>query len=139
MVTTCSWTASQFQRPPWGGMVGIIGPNGAGKTTLFRLIPGRSNPTAERSDRRNGDPGIRRSEPDARPKETIWEEISGGAGDPLKLGVREVNSRPMWPVSISPAAISKKVEPVRRGAEPGPGGADVEGRRQCAPTGRTDQ
>jgi sulfate-transporting ATPase len=34
-----------FKLPP-GGIVGVIGPNGAGKTTLFRILTGRSSPTA---------------------------------------------------------------------------------------------
>jgi energy-dependent translational throttle protein EttA len=81
-----------FALPP-GSIVGVIGPNGAGKTTLFRMITGQERPDS--GTIRTGDTVVLAYVDQSRtldPKNSIWEEISGGA-DLLKLGTREVNSR----------------------------------------------
>jgi ATP-binding cassette ChvD family protein len=81
-----------FRLPP-GGIVGVIGPNGAGKTTLFRMITGEERPdngTFETGS--TVELGYINQERPLDPKQTIWEEISGGK-DMVKLGNREMNSR----------------------------------------------
>ncbi|MCY3673702.1 MAG: ATP-binding cassette domain-containing protein, partial [Rhodobacteraceae bacterium] len=82
-----------FAIPP-GGIVGVIGPNGAGKTTLFRIL----------TDNESHDEGkvsvgegtilsyVDQNRDHLDPKNTVWEEISGGA-DIIELGNAEVNSR----------------------------------------------
>jgi ATP-binding cassette ChvD family protein len=80
---------------PRGGIVGIIGPNGAGKTTLFRMITGQETPDGgtlllgesvvlsyvdQTRDRLDGE-------------RTVWEEISDGGRETIRVGKREVNSR----------------------------------------------
>jgi energy-dependent translational throttle protein EttA len=81
-----------FKLPP-GGIVGVIGPNGAGKTTLFRMIIGQEQP--DNGKIRIGETvalGYVDQNRSLDPKNSIWQEISGGA-DLLKIGTREVNSR----------------------------------------------
>src|SRR5690242_2684518 len=82
-----------FSLPP-AGIVGVIGPNGAGKTTLFRLIAGEEQPDS--GTLRLGDTVelayVDQSRGDLDPKNTVWQEISGGR-DAVELGRREVNSR----------------------------------------------
>ena len=81
-----------FKLPP-GGIIGVIGPNGAGKTTLFRMIIGQEQP--DRGKIRIGETVVLGYVDQSRSldaKNSIWEEISGGA-DLLKIGNRDVNSR----------------------------------------------
>ena len=81
-----------FKLPP-GGIVGVIGPNGAGKTTLFRMITVQEKPDS--GTIRIGETvalGYVDQSRTLDPKQSIWEEIAGGA-DLLKIGTREVNSR----------------------------------------------
>ncbi|PIE41215.1 MAG: energy-dependent translational throttle protein EttA [Gammaproteobacteria bacterium] len=79
---------------PKGAIVGVIGPNGAGKTTLFRLIVGEQQPDS-------GEVAIGKtvqisyvdqSREDLNDKNTVWEEVSGGA-DFIKVGNFEMPSR----------------------------------------------
>jgi energy-dependent translational throttle protein EttA len=80
---------------PRGGLVGVIGPNGAGKTTLFRMIVGQESPDA--GDLRVGDTVVLSYVDQSRDsligERTVWEEISDGGQDLVKVGKREVNSR----------------------------------------------
>jgi energy-dependent translational throttle protein EttA len=81
-----------FKLPP-GGIVGVVGPNGAGKTTLFRMLTEQDKPDS--GTIRTGETAVLAYVDQSRsldPKNSIWEEISGGA-DTLKLGNREINSR----------------------------------------------
>jgi ATP-binding cassette ChvD family protein len=80
---------------PRGGIVGVIGPNGAGKTTLFRMITGQETPDGgtlhlgesvvlsyvdQTRDQLHGE-------------RSVWEEISDGGRETIRVGRREVNSR----------------------------------------------
>ena len=82
-----------FNLPP-GGIVGVIGANGAGKTTLFRLITGQEQ--CDKGSIRIGDTvklGYMGQSRDAlKPKQSIWEAISGG-DEQIQLGKVTVNSR----------------------------------------------
>ncbi len=82
-----------FDVPP-GAIAGIIGPNGAGKSTLFRLIANREQPDAGQLTVGGtvSSPTSTRAAPDLNPDNTVWEELSGGAGAD-RLGDRLVNSR----------------------------------------------
>ncbi len=84
---------TSFAIPP-GAIVGIIGPNGAGKSTLFRMITGQDKPDS--GSIRIG-PTVKLSFVDQsrdalNSKNTVWEEISGGA-DILTVGKFETPSR----------------------------------------------
>ncbi len=82
-----------FKVPP-GAIVGIIGPNGAGKTTLFRMIAGQEEPDG--GTLRIGETVklgyVDQSRETLKPKNSVWEEISGGA-DVIDLGKKQINSR----------------------------------------------
>ncbi len=82
-----------FAIPP-GGIVGVIGPNGAGKTTLFRIITESEN--LDEGTIKVGEGTVLsyvdQNRDNLNPKNTVWEEISGGA-DIIELGNAEVNSR----------------------------------------------
>jgi len=83
-----------FLLPP-GGIVGVIGPNGAGKTTLFRMIVGEEEP--EGGSLRVGDTVVLAYVDQSRAglagDRSVWEEISDGGKETIKLGRREVPSR----------------------------------------------
>jgi energy-dependent translational throttle protein EttA len=83
-----------FLLPP-GGIVGVIGPNGAGKTTLFRMIVGEETPDA--GSLRVGDTValayVDQSREGLAGERTVWEEISEGGRELIRVGQREVNSR----------------------------------------------
>jgi len=83
-----------FLLPP-GGIVGVIGPNGAGKTTLFRMIVGEEEPDG--GSLRVGDTVVLAYVDQSREglagERTVWEEISDGGKETIKLGRREVPSR----------------------------------------------
>jgi len=80
---------------PRGGIVGVIGPNGAGKTTLFRMITGQEKPDA--GTLRVGETVVMSYVDQARDAldgdRSLWEEISDGGNDMVKVGKRELNSR----------------------------------------------
>jgi len=80
---------------PRGGIVGVIGPNGAGKTTLFRLITGQEQPDA--GTLRIGETVVLSYVDQFRDAlvgdRTVWEEISDGGNEVVRVGKREVNSR----------------------------------------------
>ena len=80
---------------PRGGIVGVIGPNGAGKTTLFRLITGQERPDA--GTLRIGETVVLSYVDQFRDAlvgdRTVWEEISDGGNEVVRVGKREVNSR----------------------------------------------
>ena len=81
-----------FTLPP-AGIVGVIGANGAGKTTLFRMITGEETPDA--GTLTLGETvtlGYVDQSRELDPKQTVWEEISGGE-DEVTLGTRTVASR----------------------------------------------
>jgi energy-dependent translational throttle protein EttA len=82
-----------FKVPP-GAIVGIIGPNGAGKSTFFKMIIGTEKPDS-------GEivigPTVKLAYVDQSrdalgAKNTVWEEISGGA-DIITIGRYELQSR----------------------------------------------
>ncbi len=79
---------------PAGGIVGVIGPNGAGKSTLFRMIVGQEKPDSGRIHL--GDTVtlgyVDQSRDTLDAKNTVWEEISGGA-ETVQLGAHTMNSR----------------------------------------------
>jgi ATP-binding cassette ChvD family protein len=79
---------------PRGGIVGVIGPNGAGKTTLFKMLVGLEKP--DKGALRVGDSVelayVDQSRDALNPKNSIWQEISGGE-DRILVGKREVPSR----------------------------------------------
>ncbi len=83
-----------FLLPP-GGIVGVIGPNGAGKTTLFRMIVGEEEPDA--GELRLGETVVPayvdQSRAGLAADRTVWEEISDGGRETIRLGRREVSSR----------------------------------------------
>jgi ATP-binding cassette ChvD family protein len=83
-----------FLLPP-GGIVGMIGPNGAGKTTLFRMIVGEEEPDG--GSLRVGDTVVLayvdQSRAGLEGDQTVWQEISDGGKETIKLGRREVASR----------------------------------------------
>jgi len=80
---------------PRGGIVGVIGPNGAGKTTLFRMFVGQEKPDG--GALRIGDTVVMayvdQSRDTLNSEHTLWQEISDGGNDVVKVGKREVNSR----------------------------------------------
>jgi len=84
----------EFRLPP-GGIVGVIGPNGAGKTTLFRMIVGEESPDS--GTLRIGETVqtsyVDQSREALDPDRTVFEEISDGGRDLVRVGQREVNSR----------------------------------------------
>ncbi|MCY3726457.1 MAG: energy-dependent translational throttle protein EttA [Paracoccaceae bacterium] len=82
-----------FAIPP-GGIVGVIGPNGAGKTTLFRILTDNESHDDGRVSVGEGTilSYVDQNRDNLDPKNTVWEEISGGA-DIIELGNAEVNSR----------------------------------------------
>ena len=98
-----------FKLPP-GGIVGVIGPNGAGKTTLFRMITGAEKPDA--GSFRTGETVklayVEQNRDVLDPNHTIWQAISDGK-DTVKLGPREVNSRPRSRDSLLGTDQQKKV------------------------------
>jgi len=79
---------------PRGGIVGVIGGNGAGKTTLFRMILGQEPVTSGRlSIGTSVVPAhVDQSRDTLNPKNTIYEEITGGL-EFLDLGGRQMNGR----------------------------------------------
>ena len=81
-----------FSLPP-GGIVGVIGPNGAGKTTLFRMLTGQTE--ADAGEISYGDTVklafVDQSRDSLNDRNTVWEEISGGA-EIIELGDAQVNS-----------------------------------------------
>ena len=83
-----------FLLPP-GGIVGVIGPNGAGKTTLFRMIVGEEQP--DDGTLRLGETVelayVDQSRAGLDGEQTVWQEISDGGKELIRLGRREVNSR----------------------------------------------
>lgn len=82
-----------FAIPP-GGIVGVIGPNGAGKTTLFRILTDTESHYEGKVSVGEGTilSYVDQNRDNLDPKNTVWEEISGGA-DIIELGNAEVNSR----------------------------------------------
>ncbi len=82
-----------FAIPP-GGIVGVIGPNGAGKTTLFRILTDNESHYGGKVSVGEGTilSYVDQNRDNLDPKNTVWEEISGGA-DIIELGNAEVNSR----------------------------------------------
>lgn len=82
-----------FAIPP-GGIVGVIGPNGAGKTTLFRILTDNESHYDGKVNVGDGTilSYVDQNRDNLDPKNTVWEEISGGA-DMIELGNAEVNSR----------------------------------------------
>jgi len=80
---------------PRGGIVGVIGPNGAGKTTLFRMIVGQEKPDG--GTLRIGESVVcsyvDQSRDSLEGARSVWEEISDGGNETVRLGKREVNSR----------------------------------------------
>jgi len=82
-----------FAIPP-GGIVGVIGPNGAGKTTLFRILTDNESHYDGKVSVGDGTilSYVDQNRDNLDPKNTVWEEISGGA-DMIELGNAEVNSR----------------------------------------------
>jgi ATP-binding cassette ChvD family protein len=80
---------------PRGGIVGVIGPNGAGKTTLFRMIVGEEKPDA--GTLKVGETVVLSYVDQGRDslhgEWSVWEEISDGGRDVVRVGRREVNSR----------------------------------------------
>jgi ATP-binding cassette ChvD family protein len=83
-----------FLLPP-GGIVGVIGPNGAGKTTLVRMIVGEEQP--DEGTLRLGETVelayVDQSREGLAAGRTVWEEVSDGGRELIKLGRREVSSR----------------------------------------------
>lgn len=83
-----------FTIPP-GSIVGIIGGNGAGKSTLFRLITNQDKPDG--GDFVIGDTVklsyVDQSRESLDANRTVWEEISDGPNEFVKLGNRDVPSR----------------------------------------------
>ncbi len=79
---------------PRGAIVGVVGPNGAGKTTLMRLITKQLEPDAGEVER--GDTlkvvYVDQSRDDLTAKNTVFEEISGGA-DWLPFGTKTIHAR----------------------------------------------
>ena len=82
-----------FSLPP-GGIVGVIGPNGAGKSTLFKVLTGQEK--ADAGEVSYGDTVqlsyVDQSRDALEGKQTVWEEISGGA-EIIELGDAQMNSR----------------------------------------------
>ena len=80
---------------PRGGIVGVIGANGAGKTTLFRMIVGQEQPDS--GALRIGDSVVLAYVDQSREtlsgQRSVWEEISDGGHELIRVGKREVNSR----------------------------------------------
>lgn len=80
---------------PRGAVVGVVGPNGVGKTTLFRMMTGQEKPDSgifkvgETVKMAYVDQG--RETLNA--NKSVWEELSDGGNEMIKLGNREVNSR----------------------------------------------
>jgi ATP-binding cassette ChvD family protein len=83
-----------FLLPP-GGIVGVIGANGAGKTTLVRMIVGEEQP--DEGTLRLGETVelayVDQSREGLAAGRTVWEEVSDGGRELIKLGRREVSSR----------------------------------------------
>jgi ATP-binding cassette ChvD family protein len=80
---------------PRGGIVGVIGANGAGKTTLFRMIVGQEQPDS--GALRLGDSVVLayvdQSRETLNGQRSVWEEISDGGHELIRVGKREVSSR----------------------------------------------
>jgi ATP-binding cassette ChvD family protein len=78
---------------PRAGIVGIIGPNGAGKTTFFKMIAGQETP--DEGAVKLGETvvlGYVDQNRTLEPKNTVWQEISGGQ-ETVLVGKREMNTR----------------------------------------------
>ena len=78
---------------PRAGIVGIIGPNGAGKTTFFKMVAGQEQP--DEGQVKLGETVVLGYVDQNRtldPKNTAWQEISGGRENVL-VGKREMNTR----------------------------------------------
>jgi energy-dependent translational throttle protein EttA len=80
---------------PRGGIVGVIGPNGAGKTTLFRMLVGEEK--ADGGTLAIGDSVVLAYVDQSRERldggRTVWQELSDGGKELIRVGAREVNSR----------------------------------------------
>lgn len=80
---------------PRGAIVGIVGPNGAGKTTLFKMITGQEKPDKGEftvgSTVQLGYVDQARDHLD--PSKSVWDILSHGGNELIKLGSREVSSR----------------------------------------------
>lgn len=80
---------------PRGAIVGIVGPNGAGKTTLFKMITGQEKPDKGEftvgSTVQLGYVDQARDHLD--PNKSVWDILSHGGNELIKLGSREVSSR----------------------------------------------
>jgi ATPase subunit of ABC transporter with duplicated ATPase domains len=82
-------------RLPRGGIVGVIGPNGAGKTTLFRILVQQEKPDA--GTLRIGDTVriayVDQSREALDGERTVFQEITDGGRDLIKVGTREIHGR----------------------------------------------
>jgi len=119
--------------PSPGGIVGVIGRTAPGKTTLFRMITGQEKPDSGtiRIAETVKLAYVDQSRDILDPNKTIWEMISEGK-DTIVLGTREINSRPMSPVSTFPGRTS------RRGSTRSPAASGTESIwRGCSRRGRT--
>lgn len=80
---------------PAGSVVGIIGGNGAGKTTFFRILTGQEKP--DQGEVLMGDTVklgyVDQSRDSLNPDRTVWEEISDGKNEYIRLGNKDVASR----------------------------------------------
>ena len=80
---------------PRGAIVGIVGPNGAGKTTLFKMITGQEKP--DKGTFKVGETVqlgyVDQARAELDPSKSVWDILSHGGNELIKLGNREVSSR----------------------------------------------